>query len=478
MSGQARQFQRRLLIGRRKPLHIGQAGHPVPRRTMLGWLGGGLIALTGAGWLSTRWIRSPQQALAETSAPPTAVITAPVERRVLRDTIVLRGTVGADNRIEATPVPVGAGKAVVTRIGVRAGEEIAGPGVLVEVSGRPLLALPGEVPAYRDLRPGGHGIDIAQLQAALAGVGHDPGERDGVFGAGTKRALTAYYDQLGYEVATTGDSAALDAAQERVRQADRAVVEAQDAVDRARHAPMPAASPPAGGDPVAEAEKALRFAEEDRAVARRARDSLERSVGPMLPLAEFLYLPSFPARVEKLDTRVGAEVVAPLITLSSGALLVRARANPAQRALLKPGLAVDVVSEMLGLTGQGTVATVGELEPDDNGSRSHPLTVVPAGDPFDPRLAGSDVRVTVAAASSDGEVLVVPVAAVFADADGNTAVLRLDAGRQVRVPVAAGMSGNGYVSVTPVSGTRLEPGDAVVVGRTAGTPVDAVGSTG
>jgi hypothetical protein len=64
---------------------------------------------------------------------------------------------------------------------------------------------------------------------------------------------------------------------------------------------------------------------------------------------------------------------------------------------------------------------------------------------------------------------VVPLTAVYNGADGNTAVLKLlPDGTQQRVAVTAGVSGDGFVAVTPVDGA-LAAGDLVVVGA-GGSP--------
>jgi len=97
------------------------------------------------------------------------------------------------------------------------------------------------------------------------------------------------------------------------------------------------------------------------------------------------------------------------------------------------------------------------------------MLVTPTESALDERLAGADVRLTVQAAATEGEVLVVPISAVYADADGATAVLKLlDDGTQQRVVVTAGVSGDGYVAVTPVEEGALVAGDRVVVGAGAG----------
>jgi HlyD family secretion protein len=411
--------------------------------------------ITSAGLISSRWVRSPEQLIADQQPPAPTVLTAPVERRRLVDTVVLRGAVGARATFDLTPAPRDNGRPVVTAVRVRPGEEITAGQVLVEVAGRPLVALPGAVPAYRDLRPGAKGEDVRQLQAALASLGVDPRERDGILGPGTKRALAAFYESLGYDAPTEGDAASLNAARDAVRRAERAAADAAEL-----------GGPEAGR------------AREDLSLARMALTETERTTGPMLPVAEVVFLPSLPARVEKLKAVLGAEVAAPLITVSAGDLLVRSRLDPGSRAQVRPGAPAELYSEVLGLRARGTVSAVGDLEVADE-ERSHALTIEPAEGPLDPRFAGQDVRVVVDAASSAGEVLVVPVTALFAGADGRTAVLRSRAAGDregERVLVEVGMTGNGHVEVIPAGGAVLRPGDRVVIGKTPSSAVAATGS--
>lgn len=447
----------------------GESSHasgPLSRRRVLIWFGAGVVGVAGLGFAATRLIRSPQQVLADSEAPLRGVLTAPVELRVLRDTVVLRGTVGAGQAIEVTPVPA-EGRAVVTGVHVRAGDEFGLGAVLVEVAGRPVLALSGAVPAYRDLRPGMSGKDVMQLQESLRALGHNPGGTNGVFGAGTKQALKNLYTRLGYEVVTAGEAASLTAAEQRVTAAQRALEQAQAAL--ALLEASPPTPEPGAPDPLAQARDAVRFAQEDRDAAVRDRDQVQAASGPMLPLSEYVFLPEFPGRVEQSAARVGVEVVPPLLTLSSGSLVVRARLNPGQRALVAEGMAVQILSELNNITAAGVVASIGEIEQDEQNGRSHPMLVTPTESAMDERLAGADVRLTVQAAATDGEVLVVPLTAVYNGADGNTAVLKLLPDEtQQRVTVTAGVSGDGFVAVTPVDGT-LVAGDLVVVGA-GGSP--------
>jgi HlyD family secretion protein len=439
------------------------------RRTVLAVVLGSTLVSVG-GLSASLLVKSPAQVAAEAAAPAPSVLSAVVERRVLRDTVVLRGTVASERSVEATPsASREGGELVVTGVRVRQGQAVSAGQALVEVSGRPLIALPGPTPAYRDLLPGARGKDVAQLQAALRRVGHDPDDQDAVFGPGTKRALAALYADLGYEAATTGeeDARAVEAARRAVRQAELALAQAR------------AGQPASGGTPE------VRQAEEALAAARAELAGLEAHSGVMLPVGEVVFLPGFPARVDRLRAVVGRPVTPPLLTLSAGDLLVRAMLQPADRSLVKVGQRVQVAAEALGLTAAGKVAAIGELGAggqDGGGDAAGPHGAGDAGDAtaqdtgaghpvtvkadrrLGPRWLGQDVRVTVEAASTGAPVLVVPLAAVSATADGRTQVIRLARDREEAVTVAAGVSGDGFVAVEPVGGT-LAAGDRVVIGQ-------------
>ncbi|MEV6527593.1 peptidoglycan-binding protein [Longispora sp. NPDC051575] len=390
------------------------------------------------GFTATWWVRSPQQLAAEAAAPAATDLTAPVEKRVLQQSVVLRGDVAAGQTFPVTPAPRDGGKAVVTGLKVKQGGLVEAGTVLLEVGGRPLFALPGAKPAYRDLRPGYTGPDVAQLQAALKALGRDPQESNGVFGEGTKRALTTHYTALGYLVIPTGpdDDKQLAASDKQVLQAQRGVDDATDPVLKAR-------------------------AVEDLKEAKKSREELRQRTGPILPMSEYVFLPSFPARVEGLKAEIGGEVSAPLITLSSGELRVRSLLGQAQQAGVKPGMPVEILAETQGATARGAVTSVGELQTDKaQGTSGYPMLITPST-PLAATLAGQNVRVTVTAAATAGEVLVVPLSALFASADGKVHVVRRGAdGARERLEVTAGMSADGYVEVRGA----LTPGDRVIIG--------------
>jgi HlyD family secretion protein len=451
------------------------------RRRLLALAGAtAMVSLSGLG--ASTLVKSPMQVAAEQAPPPPALLTAEVEQRVLRDTVVLRGVVAPERAVEVTPSSSrDGGQLVVTGTPVRPGDRVRAGRVLIEVSGRPLICLPGRVPAFRDLRPGSRGKDVAQLQDALGRLGHPVGDTAGVFGSGTKRAVAALYESLGYEPATTGedDERLLQEGRRRVRAAERAL-------QRARRALQDATAPSGGGGTAAAAaQAALEDAQDEHADARSSQAELQARTGTTLPSSEVVFVPSLPARVDRVGGTVGSPVRAPLLVLSTGRLVVRAMLPLPEHRLVKVGQRVELVSEVLDLSAPGVVTSIAQTSGDGNPASADsgagvdglptdggaPQQAVGSGfqltasGTIDQRLAGQDVRVTIEAASTGGPVLVVPLAAVSAGADGSSQVTAVrPGGRQERVVVAAGVSGDGFLEVRPISG-RLRKGDRVVIGR-------------
>ncbi|MFE7546945.1 efflux RND transporter periplasmic adaptor subunit [Streptomyces gardneri] len=486
---------------------------PRARRGHL-WIGVlvvGAVVLTVAGAFAGTVIKSPAQVAADAEAPPPDVLTAPVERRVLRETVVLRGTVVAGQTVQVAPVVAGGEGAtpVVTKTPVALGAAVRPGQVLLEISGRPVLVLKGRLPVYRDLKPGATGDDVAQLQAALAALGHGRGgDEPGVFGAGTKVAVTEFYASVGYDPrpAQDDDGASVDGAAAAVTAAERAAEDARDALadseasqtgqdgqdggadsedpdDKARTAAQTRAQAKAQA-------KALRKARDralaDLATARTALDKAWAAAGPMVPAGEVVFVERFPARVASTAVRPGSPVSGTLLTLSSGRLLAQGHLQDHQKGMVRPGQKVRVVDEVTGveLTAEvGTVASApssirtapsggdGGADQEGGAPAKGPsgflFTAVPDAE-IPPALAGQDVRLTIEAASTDGEALVVPVTAVSAGADGRTLVTVVDAsGRRNPVEVRTGTLGDGYVEVVPLTAGALAAGAEVVTGVAA-----------
>jgi HlyD family secretion protein len=437
---------------------VAESGPLARRRRRLALIASAAVVVAVLGLLSPFFIRSPQQAAADAKPPARTVLTAPVEKRVLRDTIVLRGDVTAQHSLAVTPSIAGAGQAIVTAVRVAPGGRVASGTVVLEVSGRPLIALPGAVPAYRDLKPGATGKDVKQLQAALSGLGFHA-NRSGTFDAATKRALSAFYASRGYSPLPVSDTDA-----QQVADAQRQVTAAQRQVDDARDAVAAAKADPA-------ASKTLDRARDDLGTARGLLARVQAVTGPMLPAGEYVFLPSFPARVTASKAAVGAAVATPLVTFSSGRLILTADLTEAQHAVCRTGQKVRIAGDT-GLSATGTITSIGPLSTPGGDDRegagaaaapAYPMVVTPSA-ALPESAAGQNVRLTVETSTSGTAQLVVPVSAIFAAADGGVyTIKRWPDGREERIAVRPGVSGEGYVAVTAPAG-KLAPGDAVTVG--------------
>ncbi|AUY54375.1 peptidoglycan-binding protein [Streptomyces sp. CB01881] len=529
------------------------------RRRLLLVVVAAAVALSGGGLAASLVIKSPAQAAAESKPPPADVLTAPVEKRVLTDSVVVRGLVSAGQSVDVAPAGGAAGgaggaKPVVTKLPLKAGDQAQAGQSVLEVAGRPVFALRGDLPVYRDLRPGATGQDVKQLRQALKelGFGSDD-DPEGTYGAATKAAVQAFYAARGYDPlpASADGDAQVSAAQDAVTGGERALSDAKDALkaaqrryddavaaQRARQSapaqtsatatPGGSAGDGAGGasgstgaastgtgsmgagstgagagagsagsagespadaarTAVDSAQKQVTRAGEDLAKLRRKAADVRAATGPMVPAAELLFLSGFPARVDAVTGRIGGEVNGKVLTVSAGALVVRGSLSVSDKGLVHPGQQVEILSELAGTKAAAKVTAVADTPGDPQqsstggtgqqgggtnqgggtgqggGPAGYQLVVEPDA-PLDPKLAGQDVRLTVRAASSAGPVLVVPLSAVSATADGRTVVTVYGNGQRRRVEVTPGTVGGGSAEVRPLIDGALGPGDQVIVG--------------
>lgn len=218
------------------------AGAPRGRRRRLGWLAAGLIVVVAGAvvaWLVGTRVRSPEQAAADAAPPERAVVTVPVELRVLESSVVTRGDVAPEVAVEVTgPSPAEGGQAVVTGVFVEVGDEVSAGVPVAEVSGRPVFVMDGARPVFRALGPGLSGADVAQLQAGLGAGGCDAGD-SAVFDEATKVCVAELYEAAGYSVVRTSETEEADLAEfrETVAAADDELVDAQAALEDAEAGP-------------------------------------------------------------------------------------------------------------------------------------------------------------------------------------------------------------------------------------------------
>ncbi|MEK7425621.1 MAG: hypothetical protein AAB131_17480 [Actinomycetota bacterium] len=454
---------------------------------------------------------------------------------------------------------------VVTGVFVEPGDVVVEGERVVEVSGRPVFAFSGAVPAFREMVPGASGVDVRQLQDGLVRLGC-PAETDGVFGQATKLCVAALYLDLGYEPllsspteavdfaaarATASDTqAAVDAAEVSLDAAGKGaaestVLDAKAVVDAARRrlddanaarltgvaraqndlASAAAERDRLASDPLADqaeldaasiavsnagltlldvqrsADTAVADASASLGVARAryneviaepdttaqvkelaravavhesavaAMEELERASGPTVPAGEVVFLPELPALVEASVDAVGPVDLATtqsttgLLTLTIGQLQVNSRASIADAKLLSVGMDVEVLDETSDTAYQARLSSIDRTPTSGPDGAPGVALVLEPVKPLPAALAGANLRVTFATATTDVPVLVVPLAAISAGADGRARVDKLAVdGSPFEVTVTPGLSADGFVEVSPNEPGALAAGDEVIIG--------------
>lgn len=159
----------------------------------------GVLLIAGAYWAGTKVV-TPGALRAQTAPPPSTVLTAPVVLRRLSEQLSVTGVVTAAHtiRVNFGSVNVPNAQPIVTRRPPSRGSVVLEGSQLAEVAGRPIFALLGITPMYRDLAVGDRGSDVTQLQNDLAALGFGITDSSGVLGRGTASAIRAFYGDAGY----------------------------------------------------------------------------------------------------------------------------------------------------------------------------------------------------------------------------------------------------------------------------------------
>lgn len=421
-----------------------------------------LIAATLTGWLIGRWVQSPEQVAASAAPPDPSWVTTPVERRILSQTVIARGDVRPQASLVVMPPVSVEGEPVVTAIGVAVGDEVAEGQRLMEVSGRPVFVLAGDVPAYRSLRPGMVGVDVEQVQAALIRLGCPNDDEPGLYGPATKSCVNEFYRTAGYEPLPSSPSEAADLAA-----AEQAVADAEFTLAEIRANPAISARSPT----LARAVDAR-----DRAV--ESLEALRTVTGPTIPQGEVVFVSALPVRVGAAIANLGpidttATAVADgsaegqLVRLDVGDLVVTTALQGDDESLVRSGMAVELLDEQSNTRYPAAITSIDDTPTTGPDGLTGYIAVISPEDPLPPSLTGINLRVTITAAATETESLVVPLAAISSAADGTTFVSVLPPGTDdpILVEVTAGLSADGFVVVEPARATELSEGDRVVVGR-------------
>ncbi len=189
-------------------------------------------------------------------------------------------------------------------------------------------------------------------------------------------------------------------------------------------------------------------------------------LGFQVPADEVVFFPTLPLRVSTVTVRIGDRVDGPVMTLTNSRLVVSGALTATEAQVVKVGSRARIAAAELGVSANGTVAVVAQ-SPGTQGADTQRfyLEITPTDAPGS--IVGASVVLTISVTSTQGEVLVVPVAALSVAADGTSRVqLQIAPGTVTPVTVRAGLAARGLVEVTPLS-AGLGPGDLVVVGSTS-----------
>ncbi|MEA2002230.1 MAG: peptidoglycan-binding protein [Actinomycetota bacterium] len=441
-----------------------------------------VVAAAGVGWVAGTRIKSPAQVAAEAEPPEASLITVPVERMVIANDVVIRGTVRFDEP-ESVPTPslaVPGLSPVVTWVpGV--GDELPEGSVLFELAGRPTFALQGDLPLFRTVMPGDKGEDISQLQAALLRLGFDPGVIDGVYGSETETALRAFYASKGYQPIGTDEALlaqveaaedVVDGARESYNEAEAqrtAAVKAQRAVTDAtadlaaseeeldlaesRLAQAQAGTHPDTGLPPTDAELAslegavadeeirVAISEEtlqsalaeagavgpprdtssERKALNRALEDLAEAramVGAPVPDGEFLFFKVYPIRIDSVGVQRGDVASGEIMQVSGSRLAIDSSISIEEGDLIEEGHRVHIELSRLGIELEGTVSEKAD-RPGTKGVAVDEIYIEILPDEVRAELNNTNVKITIPVATRSSGGDVLAVPAAALSATGS-----------------------------------------------------------
>jgi hypothetical protein len=417
-----------------------------------------LVAAVGGVTVAAYSGKSPRQAAADARPPAPSTLTAEVEERQLSETIVLRGDV---QPVGAVGISVVAGvdvAPVVTALPKKLGDPVAEGESVLEVSGRPVIALQSAVPLYRDILPGSSGADVKALQDSLRRLGLEP-STGSTFDGRTQAAVKGLYERLGYEVADTGkESFAL------LRQLKTGADDAKDAVGAAERA-LQEKRQFAPDDTAAESDAVVQ-AKRRLTEAQTAHSEAAAETGIVLPRAEAVAVPALPGFVSLVSVALGSSPAngrSPLEISSGGLVVASTSVMPAQTALIKPEQRVEFDDDTGAFKGTGKVLSIGMEaqtaeggDPQVEGGGAPPAGPTPGGSgmvvlrvvpdvAIGAEMNGHQVRISVETASTAEPVVAVPIAAVEDTAEGGAEIVLWPSKERVRIET--GLVAGGWVEV-------------------------------
>lgn len=432
-----------------------------------------VVVLFGGGWVAAQSFESPAQKAAKAEAPPAGTVTATVASGNLQQTVSATATIGRTSQ-ESVTLNAALASGVVTRNPLAAGARITAGTSILEISGRPLLAMPGAFPFYRDLTVGDHGPDVKQLQAGLAAAGFQVSV-DGTFGAATTRAVQAMYNRSGYSIPT---------------------VEAPSVASSSGAGTAAATSTTAPSSAVSSGASTSDGSAVDAATTAGGSPATKAATQVSVPVAELIVFSSLPANAVTVPTTGTVLTATSAISVEGGTETATAPIASDATATITAGM-TGTLTGPDGKQQPVTVSAVGPAEASPSadstasgsgsGDSSTDSGVTIGGQPATSSGAsstdGSTIHlkattgalpsawlhktgvavITVDVAAKDS--LIVPSIAVVSGGKGTAHVLKRDSdGTYISVPVTEVGALEGKSAIKPTGATTLKAGELVKVG--------------
>ncbi|RRC95226.1 peptidoglycan-binding domain-containing protein [Schaalia canis] len=372
-------------------------GKRTKRRFIIGTVIVVALALIGATWVAASQFQSSAQRAAAAAPPAAQPVLVAIEKTDLVERTTMKASARRSGERKFTLLKAGA-TSVITSQGIQQGQELRSGAVITWINDRPLIALSGGFPLYRDLGPGDSGEDVRMIQKALQGLGYDLSP-DGHFGAWTAACIQDLYSENGAK------------APQREKKPEPPTSEvAPDSAQSASAAPRPAAP-----------------------------TKVEKET--YLPASEILVIPGLPAHVNAvpgLGTTLGDENS--VLVLASSTITVSSEVpGPVAARLMegRPGTAVLGHEEI-----NVRISTIAEKKEEGEGAQmressgSSIIEFTPENGTIPLEWAGhNDILITINFTDPLQGVLAVPQRAIATDAAGQAHILLQQADSFIQVPI-------------------------------------------
>ncbi len=369
------------------------------------------VALVAVGWEAASLVSTPDQANIAKAVDPR--ITAQVTAGSLEAQATGTGTIKVGKSLDVVATAPEGRRPVVSAKPLGKGDAVRWCYPIVEVAGRPIIALKGAVPAYRDLASGDTGGDVRQLQNALAECGIYRGKADGKFGGATEQAVSLLYRNAGYDTETS--------AQPEVPTSDP--------------------TQGAGGAPASPGTTAPSIV--------------------TVPAGELAFLPE-QGEIRSVAGLGTSPADSPVVTIALSGNIAELAVDPLVATKLRPGSRVAIRVGDGGAI-QAKLPPLPDAPTQRDGADPVYIVDVPMPEGAKGVVAGADVTYSIQTGSDKNYSTIVPTTALYESTDGTSFVLRSQGDVTTTVPVAVVETAGGFAAVRDEKGT-LVAGDRVVVG--------------